>query len=264
MKKIIEGFFAILLVCFSFFYTDKVINTINASDPLMSQITQVKSDYDILPVNAILSEDTIIPGIIGREIDTQKSYDNMKLGGIFREDALVFRYLSPTNSVVNNMDKYIIKGNGSKNDVSIIVIFNNSYINTIEQYDDLTIFVNHKDLTIDNIKILKNKEVYTYGNRGVYSNEILVSDNSLINRISNNKSNYCLVKEKNDETLKVCNDNSMYVVFPNIIGNYYEIKNNLSNGSIILLDSFSNIDIIIKYIGSKGYDIVPLGQLLSE
>ena len=56
----------------------------------------------------------------------------------------------------------------------------------------------------------------------------------------------------------------MMVIIPNIIGNYNEIKNNLSNGSIILLENTDNIKLIIKYINSKGYNIVPLSKLLTE
>ena len=43
-----------------------------------------------------------------------------------------------------------------------------------------------------------------------------------------------------------------------------DVKNNISNGSIILLNNINNLDIIIKYIKSKGYDIVPLEELLTE
>ena len=56
----------------------------------------------------------------------------------------------------------------------------------------------------------------------------------------------------------------MLVVIPSIIGGYNNIKNNLTGGSIILLEDTSNIDIIIKYINSKGYNIVPLSNLLEE
>ena len=61
-----------------------------------------------------------------------------------------------------------------------------------------------------------------------------------------------------------CNNNNMLVVIPSIIGGYNNIKNNLTGGSIILLEDTSNIDIIIKYINSKGYNIVPLSNLLEE
>ena len=60
MRKVIEGFLLLFLVCFSFFYTDKVINMINEKDPLMMEIVNVKSSYDVLPVNATLEDDTVI------------------------------------------------------------------------------------------------------------------------------------------------------------------------------------------------------------
>lgn len=263
MKKIIEGLSLLFLICFSFFYTDKVINMINKKDPLMLEIVSAKSSYDVLPVNAILEDDTVMPGIKGREIDTLKSYENMKMGGIFREEALVFKDLYPSSSLKDNKDKYIVKGNSSKKEVAILTILNNN-IDKIKEIDNITVFINHKDLTIPNINYLKEKEIYTYGNNGTYNREILTSDNTLINRLSNNKSNYCLVNDKDDEVLSICKDSDMYTIIPNITGGYYNIKNNLSNGSIILLDSMNDINVIIKYIMSKGYNIVTLSKLLSE
>lgn len=264
MKKIIKGTFLLLLVGFSFFYTEKVIDMINKEDPLMIEIINVKSNYEILPVNATIDNDTVIPGIIGREINIQKSYDNMRINGVFREDALVFNDLIPNNSVENNRDKYIIKGSGSKKEVAILTIFNSNYVDKINCIDNITIFINHKDLTISNINKLENKEIYTYGDNGLYNNEIIASDSALIDRLSNNNSKYCLVKNKDNNTIEICNKNGMYTVFPNIIGGYFEIKNNLSNGSIILLDNLNNIDNVIRYVMGKGYEIVTLSNLLSE
>ena len=67
-----------------------------------------------------------------------------------------------------------------------------------------------------------------------------------------------------EETLKQCKKNNMYTIIPNIIGDYTEIKNNISNGSIILINNTNNLNIIIKYINSKGYNIVLLSNLLKE
>lgn len=264
MKKILEGIFLVFLTCFSFFYTDKVINMINKKDPVMIEIVNVKSDYDVLPVNAVIEENTIIPGINGKEIDVSKSYENMKSGGIFREDALIFKDLYPSSSLKDNIDKYIVKGNSSKNEVALVYVLNNNYIDNVKKIDNITIFINHKDLNISNINLLKDKEIYTYGNNGVYNEEIITSDNTLINRMSNNNSKYCLVKDKDDSVLEVCNKSNMYVVLPNIIGSYYDVKNNLTSGSIILLNNLNDIDSIVKYIKSKGYNIVTLSNLLSE
>lgn len=263
MKKVIEGTFILFLTCFSFYYTDKVINLINERDPLMVEIVNIKNNYEILPVGAIIDDDTIIPGILGKEVDVDKSYNNMKSSGIFREEALIFKDLYPNTSLKDNKDKYIIRGNSTRKTVAILVILNNN-VDDIKKIDNVTVFMNHSDLTIANINLLKDKEIYTYGNNGIYSSEILTSDNAVISKLSNNKSNYCMIKNKDDNILNLCNKKNMYVVIPSVVGGYYEVKNNLSNGSIILLDNLNDIDVIVKYIKSKGYDIVTLSTLLRE
>lgn len=253
----------LVLVLFSFFYTDRVMNFINKKDPLMNKIDLLKDKYEVLPVNAVLDSNTIIPGVKGKSVDLDKSYENMKVSGIFREDYLVYNDILPSEMLSNNMDKYIIGGNTSSNRVSLLVITNYNNIDKINN-NNITIFLNHKDVSINNIKKINKNSIYTYGNNGIYSDEILSNDNTIINRISNNKSIYCLSKDKNSDTLTVCNKNNMYVVIPNIIGDYADVKNNISNGSIILLNNINNLDIIIKYIKSKGYDIVSLEELLTE
>ena len=56
----------------------------------------------------------------------------------------------------------------------------------------------------------------------------------------------------------------MYAIIPSLVGDYLSIKDNLENGSIILLNNLNNIEVIIKYINGKGYNIVPLSILLKE
>lgn len=264
MLKIGKYIFLLFLMFFSFYYTDKVIDFINNKDPLMMEILDVKNNYEVIPVNAIINDNTIIPGINGRMVDVEESYNNMKISGIFREDALYFVDWAPTSSLKDNREKYIIKGNSYKNNVSILCILNKNNINKLKEINDLTIFINHRDLSVDIINELDDNEIYSYGNNGVYTRESIVSDNSLIGSIGNNKSKYCLSKYKNDEVLELCYKNGMYTVIPNIIGGYYEVRNNLSNGSIILLNNLNDIDNIVRYIRSKGYNIVTLGELLQE
>ena len=263
MKNIIKTISLLSLVCFSFFYTDKVINMINKKDPLMIKIETIKEKCEVKPVNAVLNEDTIVPGISGRQIDVLKSYEEMKSSGIFREELLVYKSLYPSSLLSSNKDKYIIKGNNDKNKVALLLILNVKDIEKITN-NNLTLFLNHKDINIENINKLKTNEIYTYGNNGIYTKESLTSDNSIINRISNNTSKYCLSKEKNNKVLEVCSQNNMYTILPNIIGDYEDIKKEITNGSIILLNSPNNLNIIIKYINSKGYQITPLSNLLKE
>ncbi len=265
MKNIFNYFFLISLVFFSFFYTDKVINIINKKDPLMVEITKQKDKYKVEPTEAIITENTVIPGIEGKEIDVNKSYEKMKTEGVFREQSIIYNKVTPTNSISNNKDKYIIKGNNNKQEVSIIVIVDkNNTIDKIYNIDNITLFIDSKYLTIDNLNKIKSKDIYSYGNKGVYNNELLLSDNTLIKRKNNKVPLYCLSKEKNEDTLNICNNNDMYVVIPNIVGDLLNIKKSLSKGSIILLEDLNNINLIIRYINSKGYQIVPLSTLLKE
>lgn len=230
----------------------------------MMEISSIKDEYEVMPVNAIIEDNTIVPGLKGRKIDLDKSYDEMRVGGVFREDALVYKDIYPSNTLSNNKDKYIIKGNNNKNKVALLYILNSNEFEALINLDNITLFISHNYLTINNINRLKNKEIYTYGNNGIYTDKVLTIDNAIIERASKNKSIYCLAKEKNKDILEICNKKNMYVVLPNIIGNYMEIKNNLSNGSIILLNNLNNIQVITKYINSKGYEMVALSELLEE
>ena len=171
----------LVLVLFSFFYTDRVMNFINKKDPLMNKIDLLKDKYEVLPVNAVLDSNTIIPGVKGKSVDLDKSYENMKVSGIFREDYLVYNDILPSEMLSNNMDKYIIGGNTSSNRVSLLVITNYDNIDKIKN-NNITIFLNHKDVSINNIKKINKNSIYTYGNNGIYSEEILDNDNTIINR----------------------------------------------------------------------------------
>lgn len=264
MKEIIKKISLLILICFSFFYTDKVINYINKNSKLMKEIESVKDEYFVKEVNAYINEDTIIPGMSGKKVNVNKSYENMKEYNTFIVNYLVYDNIIPILKLEDNMDKYIVGGNKNKKEVSIIYIVNNDNVNKVNNINGITLFVNHNILTIDNINKLKNNEIYTYGNNGIYSDSILVNDNSLINNLSNNRSKYCLSREKNSSVLNLCRDNNMYTIIPNVVGDYNDIKSNISNGSIILLNSINNLDNIMKYINSKGYKIIPLNKLLEE
>ena len=74
----------------------------------MIKIETIKEKYEVKPVNAVLNEDTIVPGISGRQIDVLKSYEEMKSSGIFREELLVYKDLYPSSLLSNNKDKYIM------------------------------------------------------------------------------------------------------------------------------------------------------------
>lgn len=279
MKKIIKLIGLFVLIGFSFFYTDKILEVIRQEDKIMIKINEIKDNYEISPVEAKIIDNKIIPGINGQKVNINKSYNKMQINGIFNEKLLVFDEITPNVSITNNKDKFIISGNSKKNMVSIIFILNNNLyfdmLNDIFKTKESTpnYFVDYTYLINNSIKIKETNtgEFYSYGNNGNYSPDNLLFSNNLLTRIKGKEAKYCLSINMDNNTMNLCNSNNLYTISPNIIGNnnlYNNIKNNLTSGSIILMNMngnmVSNISTIIDYIKGKGYKIVGLSTLLSE
>jgi hypothetical protein len=56
----------------------------------------------------------------------------------------------------------------------------------------------------------------------------------------------------------------MLSIIPSINGNYNNIKNELKNGSIILINNTKELSNIIDYIKNKGYIIDNLSNIIKE
>ncbi len=274
MKKLFKIFGIITLMCFSFFYTDRVMNVIADNDPLKNEIINLSDNYKLSSNEAVVSGDTIIPGTNGREVNIDKSYKKMRTGNVFNDKLLTFNVLYPEYRLKDNIDKYIINGNVNKKEVSILFIINNdnnldkiiNILNNKNTKANLFVEYNYLFNNISKIKKYNSNNIYSYSNKYVY--DTLVISNNIIDRISNNKANYCLTKIKDKDNLNTCSYSNMFTIIPSIIGNYNDIKNKLSNGSIILLDtninSVNELSYIIDFINGKGYSIVGLDELLNE
>lgn len=262
----------ICLFCFTFIYTEKIINVSIEQDEIMIKLKEIQSDYNISPQNAIISNDTIIPGNTGKTIDIDASYKQMKKIGFFEETLITYKNIYPDISIYNNYNKYIISGNKNQKNISLIYIINNdktidnilnilkSKNTTISFFVDSTYLNNNIDIT----NKLKTHEIYNYGNNGVYTKDNLIVSNNIINNKSKNNSAYCLFLEKNLNSLNNCTDMKMFSIIPSIKGNYSDIKNNISNGSIILIQNSKELSNIIDYIKNKGYSITPLSTIIKE
>ncbi len=69
MKKFYHVTIALTLTLLSFFYTDKVIDFIRETDPIMKNIKKSNSLYNISATNAKVDDNTIIPGVSGKIVD---------------------------------------------------------------------------------------------------------------------------------------------------------------------------------------------------
>lgn len=279
LKRFIKLCGLFVLIAFSFFYSDRVARVISSKDSLMVKINNVASSYEIKPIDGIISNNTIVPGINGRVVNVDKSYKKMREIGTFSEELIVYDYVKPNNSLALNKDKYIIHGNYNKKMVSIVmVIDDDKYLERLDyitKNKDITFnyFVT-SDFLISNtnyITSLNNVEVYNYGVGGKYAPDNILFANNLITRITKNEAKYCLVDNYDNSTLSLCSKNDLYTVLPNIIIDsrlYINIKNSLDNGSIIYIklnnNNITELSIVIDYIKGKGMEIVGLSKLISE
>ena len=109
--KIIKFLGLIILICFTFIYTEKIIDISIQQDEIMIKLKEIETNYKIEPINAKINEDTIIPGKKGKYLDLENSYKQMKKIGYYEESKLSYKYLYPETSIYNNLNKYIINGN---------------------------------------------------------------------------------------------------------------------------------------------------------
>ena len=248
MKKIFNITFTILLVYFSFYYTNKVSNFIKDKDPIMFKIKSNLNKYYKEPINAIINDNTIIPGVSGLTINVNESYTKMKKVNTYLDNMLVFDSVKPTISLKDNLDKLVISGNKINNNVSILLKINDLDILKKLNNQDYNYLLS-EDFINNNIDYLKT----------INNNIISINDN--INLID-----YCYTN--NIKSKSVCNKPTIYS--NPITYNYtYNTINNLDNGSILTYqvindNSIKEINKVVSTIKNSGFNIVNLDTLLIE
>lgn len=282
MKKVFSVIGIITLAIVSFIYTDKTIDVAKQFDNVMTTINEVSKDYYVDPIDGMIIDDILfIPGVSGREVDQNNSYKSMRKFGGFNKNLLEYKEIKPNNTLENNLNKYIISGNKSKNMVSLIFIVSGN-----TNIDKVLSIVENKDVKVnffvDGGWVEKNNELlkelidknYTIGNLSYnmdYQNSAFSWIDTIIKRMSHEKYGYCYSVEENLDNLKLCAMNKNFTIKPSIVVKKYplkEIKEQISNGSIISIPINSSVEeelpTIINYINSKGLKIVSLNELLKE
>ena len=250
---------------------------IRNNDPIMKQIKMNKS-YEKKSINATIIGKNIITGENGRVIDYNKSYNNMKKYGAYNETLIETKEVSPTISITNNYNKYIIKGNPNKRKISLIFTIrdkNPSILKIINSKNiSVTIFIDGTFLE-NNISFIKKEkthhefELLSYDNK--YNEKYFKTSLYYLETITNKKSKYCYSEIDNEEILSLCNKLKLHTIKPSLVikNNLYKnIKQNLSNGEIFTIEDNSynekELSTTIDYIIQKGYKIVTLENLLKE
>lgn len=279
MKKTFQMIGLISLTCFSFFITEKTATVVNNMDDIMIEIKEKKDEYKSDPIDAIIDENTIIPGVNGKEVNINKSYKNMKTNGYFSEKLFIYDYTKPKISLTDNIDKYIIKGNPSKRMVSLIFklygedniddilsIINNYGIKATF-FVDYAWFTNNNDL----IKQMIDKGHIISPLMDNYTDSNFEWIDMVVKKINKQSVVFCYSVEDNKENIEACKLRGNYTIRPIVISDktpLVDVKSKIESGSLFVLSTNfevkKELSTIIIYIKSKGYKLTNLEENVLE
>ncbi len=256
MKKYYEYLGLIIIMVFSFYYTEQIASIVLNKNPLMIKINNEKENYQVESVNAIIEGDYITPGINGLKVNAKDSFYRMEQLNTFNAYYLIFDEVKPLVSLQDNKDKIIKNGNKNTNKVSLI----------LEEENNISTYLKNNNIKAN---LLVNLNTYKKNNYFESINNDLVNFKSLENNLNLNKENknICVL---NNELKNICLKYHNYLIEPTLelnSTNYLDVKKNLQNGTIILIKSNAkliDIKMLLKSLSFKNLNIVPLSELISE
>lgn len=275
MNKIFYRLIIVLLMIFSFYYTNKIIEFLKEKDPIMKNIRKNSSKYHIDSIDALIINNNIIPGKVGKDIDYKKSYSKMKQYGSYNETLTVFKDVKPVVSIDNNYDKYIVSGNKEKRSIALVFrVYKDTNINSLLSILDknkvcANFFIDgtYLENNILTLKSMKNHEINILSYNNSYDKSLFETSISYLENILEKDVKYCY----GEEVLKLCSKLKLHTIKPSLVVHnnlYREVKNNIDNSIIISIDinsyNLKELSSTIDYIKGKGYKIQLLSDLLRE
>ena len=281
IKKVIEVIFVILLVLFSFYYTEKAIILLESNDPIMKEIKDKGKSREEDAINAKVEGDYLIPGYNGLVIDLETSFNKMKGYGSYNEALLVFEEVEPTISIDDYYDKYISSGNGISTNIALVfTVDDSSYTdNLLDILKEMnavgTFFIDGK-LTDSNSlfvsqAVVNGNEVEVLSYDKAFDELLFKASIDKIKTLTSTTPKYCYATYDNEEVLNLCSKLSMHTIIPTLrldSNIYSDAKGNLRSGSIISVklteENVKELKVLINYIEQRGFTLVTLDTLLNE
>ena len=84
MKNFLSYLLVLILIVASFYYADKISSLVINKSSLMKEINNKKSNYEKEYVNAVITDNYIVPGVNGLKVNVLESYYNMKRENLFQ------------------------------------------------------------------------------------------------------------------------------------------------------------------------------------
>lgn len=263
MKKYFEYLGLIALVCFSFFITEQTVTVVQEIDEIMIQIKNNYLSYTMVGEDAVLNTDEMVPGLVTKKVNLNKSYKLMKEKGIYDSNFYIYDLISPNISAQNIFDKKIVFGNKKKKMVSFVFVIENNSIDKLLQ-NGLPLNIVIESYNVDKIiNFKKNNNINilvdsTNEENLELINQKLKSINLNLNYCYKELSNWCVknkihvIKEK-----EVIEKNALLTVKKRLATeNIFVFKLNDA-----VLKELPNI---VQYVTSRGYTVSLLTEHLSE
>lgn len=244
----------IFIVILSFMYTNKVVDYSKINNTILTSIEEYSKENNKYCIEGKINELGIILSFDGKIVDKNKSYSNMK-GNLFNENLIEYKEDDCILNKENNLDKYIISGNEIENNISLVI----DIINEKNYKEMINIF--EKNEVQYNLLVNDNYD-------DTYTNNILYKGTNIKEFSKRYENIYCV--QYKEDILEQCKNrkiNSIKII--NYIDDnlYQNIKKLLNKGNIYFIKesnkNLNNLEITIKYIKSRGYNIVSVNELLS-
>ena len=271
MKKTFEYIGLLVLVVFSFYYTDKVVKMVNKNDPLMEQIVKYASVNNSSCVEGYSTDEGVVLGVSGLVVDEYTSYSNMKGFG-YNENLFVFEEDTCSINKAEYVDKYIIRGNESKNAVSLLILVDD--VDLVSSINDVALSKGvNLNYIVDGEILQDNKSLFydlaSNGNTILYGGNNKEDFNDFYKVIDDFKTDtFCVYNDY--DVIGICKDKGVNSVKTDLVYNknfLLNIKNTLEKGNIYILKGnkyvTSELSSIISHINGKGIKILSLYDLLN-
>lgn len=257
MHKYFRYLIYMMLIVLSFYFTNQTAVLVRNQDPLMQEIRDYSAKNSSEPVNAIIHDEFIIPGLYGTEIDELQSLINMKKHNTFNSIFLISKQVKPSISLKDHKDKIIKQGNPGKRAVSFILENDESSLPTyfITKNIPASLLINNQTFNGNPYFEQINNDDKNYNIVEKELNNYQINTNICL--VSSSISNHCLRNKK-------------YLVSPSLTlteSNLLSVKENATSGSIILIKDTANqsdVDVLVNYLKGKGLAIINLSSLIKE
>ena len=243
----------IFLCLLSFYYTEQIALYVKSKNPLVQTIESKKEELYVNSIDSTLIDELyIIPGMNGKEVNVNSSFNTMKELNVYNENKIIYNQIEPKISLKDNKERIINRGNKQKRQVSLV----------FENVSDLTKYLVQKNYKIN---LLITEEKYYKEYEMINNSNSEETYNRIESYLTNNKINKNICYKSN-KTL--CKDN--YIFQESLIINHSNLSTNINkitNGEIILIKdtlTLTELELLTNKIKSQDLSIVPLSTLISE